>query len=745
MPYIWISSYSGPPATLTICTYPSNDYCYTHPTQITDISVFPYVVPLPSTFDGYNQISLSAQSDNGCLVVQQDTCSVLPTPTATFEATCYYWFITPTDGWTAGDVLNYTDCYGNSDSYTTQAGDSAGFYICAQGLVDGTNLTWNEDVPTLICEEIDGEWVGPVPPSQTPTPSNFPTPTPTQSSGATLYETFQFNISGNAYFSITFLSSSILPMSVDWGDGNVTAFTPTNTNQYIQHIYTGAYTAGTKTVTVSAQTSTPGVITSFLGNFSIDLGQSKYTSPLFRALYRPYNDCYDALSQNGTLSATTAELGKMVNVQGISAYDWNTWVSGDIAEFSACTNLLRLTLGGGDYYGDVNNLPNSITELTMTNVITVTYDFGFEMCEIPLFGASPMIRDINTVSGNVANLPTSLTSLDIRGNNTLTGNITGFSNQNYTNFPTYSKIVVGGNNTISGNFSDLPDINSIAIFNGKFNVSTYNMSYITTGNTITGNLTLKPYQSNVLIGGANTISGTLSGTSNNVSGRMNSLLIAGNNTISGPLSNLVVPSGRFMITGNNTISGDLGTMNSSLTTKSFNIFQKGNTLTPTAMTVTNSGNTITGNLSVFTGITSLKQLILGGNNTVYGDISGFSPMANMGQLIISSSGNAIDYNATVVTQPLVLNNTDGIAWVILYTQGSGLNTVQINNMFIWTGGTGPTFTGALYLMNNDGSRSFATINGSGNAAPTGPAITVRDNYNSTFNYPTGNNGKITTN
>jgi hypothetical protein len=338
-----------------------------------------------------------------------------------------------------------------------------------------------------------------------------------------------------------------------------------------------------------------------------------------------------------------------------------------------------------------------------------------------------------------------LRSLNIRGNNTLTGNITGFVNQDYTAIPNTGQIIIGGNNTISGNFSDLPDINSIAIFNGKFNASTYNMTYITTGNTITGNLTLKPYQSRVLIGGANTISGTLSGTSNNVSGRMHSLLIAGNNTISGPLSNLVVPSNRFMITGNNTISGDLGTMNPSLTTTSFNIFQKGNTLTPTAMTVTNSGNTITGNLSVFTGITSLAQLIIGGNNTVYGDVSGFSPMQNMGQLIISSAGNSIDFDATVATQPLVLANGQGVAWLILYTEGSGLNTTQINNMFVWTGGAGPTFIGALNLFQMDGSRGFASVNGSGNAAPTGAAITVRDNYNSSFNYPTGFNGRITTN
>jgi hypothetical protein len=510
------------------------------------------------------------------------------------------------------------------------------------------------------------------------------------------------------------------------------------------HTYTGSFTAGTKTVTISAQTLTPGVITSFIGNFSVDIGQSRFVSPARRALYRPYNDCYDLLNNTGTISATTAELGKMVNAQEINANDWNTWITGDIAEFSACTNLQTLSLAGGTYYGDVNNLPNTIKTLSMTTLLYT--DFGYEMCEIPLSGGSlPTIRDLNTVSGNVSNLPTSLRSLNIRGNNTLTGNITGFVNQDYTAIPNTGQIIIGGNNTISGNFSDLPDINSIAIFNGKFNASTYNMTYITTGNTITGNLTLKPYQSRVLIGGANTISGTLSGTSNNVSGRMHSLLIAGNNTISGPLSNLVVPSNRFMITGNNTISGDLGTMNPSLTTTSFNIFQKGNTLTPTAMTVTNSGNTITGNLSVFTGITSLAQLIIGGNNTVYGDVSGFSPMQNMGQLIISSAGNSIDFDATVATQPLVLANGQGVAWLILYTEGSGLNTTQINNMFVWTGGAGPTFIGALNLFQMDGSRGFASVNGSGNAAPTGAAITVRDNYNSSFNYPTGFNGRITTN
>ncbi len=147
----------------------------------------------------------------------------------------------------------------------------------------------------------------------------------------------------------------------------------------------------------------------------------------------------------------------------------------------------------------------------------------------------------------------------ITGDNTLTGDITGFANQSWG--PT-SNIQIRGNNSISGSFANLPNIPTIWIMNGKINNSLYNTAYITTGNTITGALTLQSNQNDIIIGGANTISGSLTGTTvyTGATGRMSRLVIGGNNTINGTMSQLRTPN-TFIIAGNNTISGDLSQMN----------------------------------------------------------------------------------------------------------------------------------------------------------------------------------------
>ena len=346
------------------------------------------------------------------------------------------------------------------------------------------------------------------------------------------------------------------------------------------------------------------------------------------------------------------------------------------------------------------------------------------------------MTDLNTVSGNISDLPSSLISVNIKGNNTLTGNVTGFANQAFNNnlITGTRTINIGGNNTLSGNFSDIPDIPYVIITNGRFNRSIYNMSYITTGCTITGNLSLGNNQTIVVIGGANTISGNLSATNNIFYGlgRMDTLIIAGNNTISGNTSNLKLPSDRFLLAGNNTLSGDITGIDIGTTCKEITIMQKGNTvLSPTAMTITNSGNTITGNISSLASLNPLKQIMLGGNNTVYGDIASLIPMPNLNVCVINSDNNGIQYNSTTSVVPIVASS---FSWLVLKTNGTGLSATQMNNMLT---------TGALSSVNLDGTKPFQTVNGSGNAAPTSSAaLLVKTNYNPS--YPS-NGGLIVTN
>lgn len=723
MPYIHISTYSGPPSTITVCDLATGLICYTYPTPVTDVDPFPIDIPLPSTFDLVGAISLSAQSVNGCLIVQTDVCSVLPTPTATYTLPCYFWLVTPTDGWVAGDVLTYTDCYGNTDTYTTQAGDATGFYICAQGLIEGTNLYWDDQLPTLECTEIGGEWVGPVPPSMTPTPSNPPTPTPTSTSGASLTASFTFS-AGGQYNSVWLTSfSPSTTFTVDWGDGTTSALTNAN-SFYLTKTYTGAYTAGTKVTTVTGPTTIAGKLTSvnsikYLGGSGGVFLQGGY----YDKYYTPFSSYTVGLISNASpISADTQELSKCVNASEITVNAWYGFNIGDIGEFSACTSLQTLKLGGGNYTGDINDLPNSITNLTLGLVDSTIIGTG----SFPkiLGDTITTSRDINTVSGNISDLPTSLASLKIAGLNTVTGDVTGFANQSWNST---SNIQILGNNSISGSFANLPNISTIWIYNGQHNLSTYNIAYTTTGNTITGALILQSAQSDVIIGGANTISGSLTGTTvyTGTTGRMLRLVICGNNTINGTMSQLRTPS-KFIIAGNNTISGDLSQMNISATISQFMIFQKGNTcISPTAVTITNSGNTVTGNISALSGMLQFGNLFLGGQNTVYGNLGSLVTMSDVNQFIIVSNSNGIS-GCTLGSS----NWLGTVPWVILTTNSGGMSATEVNNFI----------NNAIDPNMPDGTKPYYTINGSGHAAPTGAALAYKNTYNSTSTF-----GKIVTN
>jgi cytoskeletal protein CcmA (bactofilin family) len=176
-------------------------------------------------------------------------------------------------------------------------------------------------------------------------------------------------------------------------------------------------------------------------------------------------------------------------------------------------NLQRIYIWGNNTIsGDLGGLSNSVTYIDL--------------------------RGYNEVTGDIATLPPNLIVLIVHGlspgGNTLYGNINTF------NYSTLNTIQILGNNTISGNTSSL-NLQSNATFD------------IDGNNTITGNIsTLNvPNTSNLItIKGDNTIFGNIQNLPTNAT----NIEIDGNNVISGDLSLVHLTISRLVIQGNNTIT-----------------------------------------------------------------------------------------------------------------------------------------------------------------------------------------------
>ncbi len=684
MPYIYISAYSGPPSTVTVCDVATGLICYTYPTQISDVDPFPITIPLPSTFDLVGSISLSAQSTNGCLIVQTDVCSVLPTPTATFTPPCYAWLITPTDLWSSGDTLDYVDCYGNTTTYTAQTGDASGFYICAQGIVSGQNMTWDDSFPTLECTEIGGEWVLPYIASPTPTPTNPPTPTPSPTSGLTIAESLYFTI--NIPSGKTMVISDLLPSStvyINWGDGSVSAYTTSTTS--LSHTYS-TLTSGT--LRISGETTTAGQIQNIDG---------------LKVRLNGVTNGYDYVT------GYTTEISKLVNAFTI---DLTTsaapYMTGNISAFSSCTILDGLYITHGDITGDIATLPDNLRAV------------GFEG-----YTLSPG----NTVYGDIGNMPTSINFIAITQRNTINGDIVGISSHVWPS-PAMGTFVIDGNSTLSGNISNIPNIQTVKI-NASNTYGGINGGYVsitaTTGNTITGDLTLKPLNKYVTIGGQNTISGDISATT--VVNNLKHFYIWGYNTIGGDLAQLKCPANFFEIVGNNTISGSISSITTIPTTlQTFSVYQRAQYTSPSPssdqsilITSATTGNTITGNINAFANCLGLSRFIIGGNNTLTGDLNSWNLMSNsVYTLQIVSTGNTINGSNFSPSENDIFS-WNSLGWLNLFTNntGNGLSSTEVNKLIVYldnaSGGAGGIAeTGKVKIL------------GTGHSAPTGSAITVKD-------------------
>ena len=361
-------------------------------------------------------------------------------------------------------------------------------------------------------------------PTFTPTPTMTKTPTPTPTPSTPSIEIFTMNaigvnqIDGGGAAS-GFIINSTNNFQIDWGDGNITSYS-SGVGIGASHTYSSPYTGPINILSTDLTTIT-----------------------FFNAQSQPH------LSQSFWVSTTElSKLDGLLNLQTI-------------------TNGLFVT-------GDVVNLPNTLTGLTIYNT-----NVSGDTSNLPPGLTSCIITGANTISGNTSGLPNNImTTLVIQGGNTISGDVLDLPRTTY-------QCQIYGNNTISGDTSGLPEPSFMLDIQGD--------------NTISGNVS-NIYPSQVVwIYGDNTVSGDTSGFASPIQ----NLSIKGNNTISGDVSNLPSSLTTLDIQGDTSITGNISgfppnLINITLPTSNFvSVFGDISTLpsTLTQMFLKSSG-TLTGDL-----------------------------------------------------------------------------------------------------------------------------------------------------
>jgi len=181
---------------------------------------------------------------------------------------------------------------------------------------------------------------------------------------------------------------------------------------------------------------------------------------------------------------------------------YTTIVIGDVADLP--NSLLTYFDESGEPTGDIANIPSSITSFTSLGN--------------------------NTLYGDIATLSTNISSFSVEGQNTINGNTSSI----------YSSMVnlnITGLNTIYGDIANLPT--------GLINLR------LLGNNTVNGNvLALPPNIESVIIDGNNTVNGLIQ----HLPSTTTYVDIDGNNTLSGDLSYIPLGITFFIVKGNNTIT-----------------------------------------------------------------------------------------------------------------------------------------------------------------------------------------------
>jgi hypothetical protein len=322
-----------------------------------------------------------------------------------------------------------------------------------------------------------------------------------------------------------------------------------------------------------ARTANPAIIITSLSNFKIiwepgdeELFSAGTNIPISHTYLTPYSgnviiqavDLSNITSLTiqstlhtppGTLSVTTSEIGKLDGLETFVADLFNgIFVDGIVAELPP--TLITLNIGYTNITGTTLELPLGLTTCSIRDASIITGTAA----DLPNVTISLNIQGGNTISGNVADLPKSTVDCVITGSNTLSGNT--------SDLPTPSNLlVISGNNTITGDVGNISKALQVEFY-GQNTISG-NISGFTNLNTITSRLVLT---------GFNTVTGNIADFTNLLT--LQRLQIEGNSSFSGNLSSLPVASPTPILSfvtlvpiggPGNTFNGSTSTLPASLT------------------------------------------------------------------------------------------------------------------------------------------------------------------------------------
>jgi hypothetical protein len=334
------------------------------------------------------------------------------------------------------------------------------------------------------------------------------------------------------------------------------------------------------------------------------------------------------------------DINNLKNLTSISLENGNNTITGNINNIATnnpyltylnlCTSTVNASVTGS-----IASFSQSIIKTLniegSTGLNTVSGDIGL----LPSTLVTLNLGGLNTTTGSIANLPASLTYYKNYGRNTTTGDITDLKSS-LTNFLNGGRESPGSNRT-TGNIANLKpgllvyqnygsnttfgDIGTLPILMtsysnlglntttgdiGSMSIRCASMStYINYGyNTTTGDIGLLPAtMSNYTNGGSNSTYGNIGALPTGLLTYLNE----GSNTTNGSIANLPTKLTYYLNSGSNSTSGDIGSMSARCTALGY---------------YSNTGlNTTTGNIG-FLG--NIYYYYNGGSNTVYGNIASFS-------------------------------------------------------------------------------------------------------------------------
>jgi len=321
-----------------------------------------------------------------------------------------------------------------------------------------------------------------------------------------------------------------------------------------------------------ARTANPAIIITSLSNFKIiwepgdeELFSAGTDIPISHTYLTPYSGnviiqavdlsnitsltIQSTLHTPGTLSVTTSEIGKLDGLETFVADLFNgIFVDGIVAELPP--TLITLNIGYTNITGTTLELPLGLTTCSIRDASIITGTAA----DLPNVTISLNIQGGNTISGNVADLPSSTVDCVITGSNTLFGDTADLPKPS-------NLLVISGDNTITGDVGNLSKALQVEIYGD--NTINGNISGFTNLNTTTSRLVLT---------GFNTVTGSIADFTNLLT--LQRLQIEGNSSFSGNLSSLPVASPTPILSfvtlvpiggPGNTFNGSTSTLPASLT------------------------------------------------------------------------------------------------------------------------------------------------------------------------------------